>query len=42
MLLSPKKGEEQSMVATALTTARLIWLCTCVRCWAYRGAGTVL
>ena len=36
-LLIPNKGKpELSMVATA----RVLWLCACIRYWPYRGAGT--
>ena len=36
MLMSPNNGEEQLMAATA----RVIWLCACVKYWPYRGVGT--
>ena len=33
MLMSPNRGEQLSMTATA----RVIWLCACVRYWPGRG-----
>ena len=35
MLMSPTRAKQLSMAATA----RVIWLCACVRYWPYRGVG---
>ena len=36
MLMSPNEAKQLSMAATT----GVIWLCTCVRYWPYRGVGT--